>query len=221
MERARKKLQQETEALRKEHDRGVKSVRKHLMNAAHERNRSIKDRSELFTTTHRLGRHGERRRSEEGSTATPSPPDTPPDEYRKVSVRDEVPSSTEKLRNRNQLLKKELAAIRRDFQDALSPERKGWDAELESSLLSLTTTTSGTESGNNGSEAELEEYRLTGHDRTITKREELKRQFEHENRIMEQIIQKVRQDLASVKGNGGRGAVASTLSHDTPPSITT
>lgn len=231
MDKARKKLQHETEVLRKEHDKGV---RKQLMNAAQERNRTVRDRADLFATE-RLRRRNDKNddgrgmNEDDSNSSTPSPPDTPPDDYRKVPIRGEdVPSSTEKLRNRNQLLKKELTAIRQDFQNALSPNgSRALDADTESSILSLTSSTTEDEHDDGRSVAPRGHNSFGGRSRIVTQREELKRQFEHENRIMEQIIQKVRHDLAaSVKGsnnNGGKSAniLTPTLANDAPTSITT
>lgn len=120
MEAARGKLREELKLLNEEHERGVKSVRRHFM-----------DRSRSRSTSSSHNGHDAR------YTDHLMPPDSPPDSP--LADGKLASDTTERLKAQNKLLKKHLAEIRTEMKQTLSPG-KSLNPELESSIIALTST---------------------------------------------------------------------------------
>lgn len=109
-----------------------------------------------------------------GANITPSPPESP--------LEPEKGKMTDRLRNQNRILREELAGIRDEFKQNMSPG-KSLNPDLESSILELT-------SDENNDSPSSEDF--------ATVKEEMRKKLEQENKLLQKIIDKVKSELQRV-----------------------
>lgn len=172
--------------LSRENDRGIQSIRKQMDAVRLENERLRRNDSHEGRWTLQRPLHGERSRTRSVSRnlspdETPSPPDSPPEEDVVVWEK-KRPATTERLRNQNKILREQLADIRNEVRQTLSPG-KSLNADLESSITAITTSD------------ETEDSTLPTSDEIISNNAEMRRKLEHENRILFKIVEKVKSEL--------------------------
>lgn len=171
--------------MNRENTRGIQSIRRQ-MDAVRTDNDKLRRNDVRYYNEERWG---PRQREDDLRTKnvnqslspedTPSPPESPPEESAWEKKR---PATTDRLKTQNKILREQLAEIRNEVKETLSPG-KTLNADLESSITAITSS------------EESENSSLPTSDEIMTNNAEMRRKLEHENKILFKIVEKVKTEL--------------------------